>query len=57
MVPEAPYETDGGFRNHVLFPGGMTRDGDEVRIYYGAADTVECVASADIADLLAFVGA
>lgn len=55
MVPEAPYETDGGFRNHVLFPGGMTRDGDEVRIYYGAADTVECVATADINDLLAFV--
>lgn len=56
MVPEAPYETDGGFRNHVLFPGGMTQDGYEVRIYYGAADTVECAATADLADLLAFVG-
>lgn len=55
MAPEAPYEI-GGFRSHVLFPGGMTADGDEVRIYYGAADTVECVATADLADLLAFVG-
>lgn len=55
LAPEAPYETD-GFRTHVLFPGGMVADGDEVRIYYGAADTVECVASADLADLLAFVG-
>jgi beta-1,4-mannooligosaccharide/beta-1,4-mannosyl-N-acetylglucosamine phosphorylase len=57
MAPEASYEIDGGFRNDVLFPGGMIADGDEVRIYYGAADTVECLATADLADLLAFVDA
>ena len=56
MAPEADYERN-GFRNDVLFPGGMIADGDEVRIYYGAADTVECVATADLTDLLAFVGA
>lgn len=56
MVPEAEYERN-GFRGNVLFPGGMIADGDEVRIYYGAADTVECLATADLADLLGFVGA
>lgn len=54
LAPEAPYETDGGFRNHVIFPGGMVlEDGGEVKIYYGAADTVECLATAHVNDLLA----
>jgi beta-1,4-mannooligosaccharide/beta-1,4-mannosyl-N-acetylglucosamine phosphorylase len=53
MVPEAPYEIAGGFRNDVLFPGGLIDMGDgTVRIYYGAADTVECVATARIQDLV-----
>ncbi len=53
LAPEAPYEIDGGFRNNVLFPGGMILEDDgEVKIYYGAADTVECLATADLADLL-----
>jgi beta-1,4-mannooligosaccharide/beta-1,4-mannosyl-N-acetylglucosamine phosphorylase len=55
LAPETSYETS-GFRTHVLFPGGMILDGDEVRIYYGAADTVECLATADLGDLLEFVG-
>lgn len=55
IAPEAPYETDGGFRNNVIFPGGMILEEDtgEVKIYYGAADTVECLATADVDDLLA----
>jgi len=58
LAPEAPYEVDGGFRNNVIFPGGMIlEDSGEVKIYYGAADTVECLASADVADLLAMCGA
>ncbi len=58
LAPEAPYEVDGGFRNNVIFPGGMIlEDSGEVKIYYGAADTVECLASADVADLLALCGA
>jgi beta-1,4-mannooligosaccharide/beta-1,4-mannosyl-N-acetylglucosamine phosphorylase len=53
MAPEAPYETEGGFRNHVLFPGGMIlEETGEVKIYYGAADTVECLATAHIDDLV-----
>lgn len=56
LAPEAPYETSGGFRNDVVFPGGMIlEDTGEVKIYYGAADTVECLATADIGDLLDLV--
>ncbi len=53
LAPEAPYERD-GFRNDVIFPGGMIlEDSGEVKIYYGAADTVEALATADLDDLLA----
>ena len=54
MSPEAAYETSGGFRNDVIFPGGMLlEDSGEVKIYYGAADTVECLATAHVDELLA----
>lgn len=53
LVPEAPYETDEGFRTNVIFPGGMILEvSGEVKIYYGASDTVECVATADVDDLI-----
>ncbi|WP_217595820.1 glycoside hydrolase family 130 protein [Cohnella sp. GbtcB17] len=53
LAPEAPYETDGGFRNDVIFPGGMILEDDgEVKIYYGSADTVECLATAHVDDLV-----
>lgn len=53
LAPEADYETEGGFRNNVIFPGGMIlEESGEVKIYYGAADTVECLATADVNDLL-----
>jgi beta-1,4-mannooligosaccharide/beta-1,4-mannosyl-N-acetylglucosamine phosphorylase len=53
IAPEAPYETSGGYRNDVIFPGGMIlEDSGEVKIYYGAADTVECLATADVDDLI-----
>ena len=53
LVPEAPYETDGGFRNHVIFPGGMILEPDgEVKLYYGAADTVTCLATGHVGDLV-----
>lgn len=43
-----------GFREDVIFPGGMIlEDSGEVKIYYGAADTVECLATAHVDDLLA----
>jgi beta-1,4-mannooligosaccharide/beta-1,4-mannosyl-N-acetylglucosamine phosphorylase len=46
-----------GFRGSVIFPGGMLldEDGATVRIYYGAADTTECLATADLGDLLATI--
>jgi len=53
MVPEAPYEVSGGFRNHVIFPCGMIlEENGEVKIYYGAADTVTCLATAQVDDLI-----
>ena len=56
LTPEASYEVSGGFRNDVVFPGGMILEGSgEVKMYYGAADTVECLATADVDDLLKLV--
>jgi beta-1,4-mannooligosaccharide/beta-1,4-mannosyl-N-acetylglucosamine phosphorylase len=53
LTPEEPYETTDGFRTNVIFPGGMILEDDgEVKIYYGAADTVECLAFAYVDDLI-----
>jgi predicted GH43/DUF377 family glycosyl hydrolase len=44
-------------RGSVIFPGGMIlEDSGEVKIYYGAADTVECLATAHVDDLLKLCG-
>ncbi|MDH7569304.1 MAG: glycoside hydrolase family 130 protein [Armatimonadota bacterium] len=55
LVPEPQYEYEAhGFRDYVIFPGGMILEDDgTVKIYYGAADTVECLATARLDDLLA----
>jgi beta-1,4-mannooligosaccharide/beta-1,4-mannosyl-N-acetylglucosamine phosphorylase len=53
LVPEADYEVSGGFRNNVIFPcGNVPEENGEIKIYYGAADTVECLATANVDDLL-----
>ena len=40
----------------MIFPGGMIlEDSGEVKIYYGAADQVECLATCHVDDLLDFV--
>lgn len=55
MVPEAPYdyETD-GYRSYTLFPCATILEDDRtVRIYYGACDTVVCLATAKLDDLIA----
>ncbi|MCG3147577.1 MAG: Beta-1,4-mannooligosaccharide phosphorylase [Verrucomicrobiae bacterium] len=53
LTPTTDYELN-GFRGHVLFPGGMILEPNgEVKIYYGAADTVECLATAHVDDLIA----
>jgi len=52
LTPETSYEHE-GFRGDVIFPGGMIlEDSGEVKIYYGAADTVECLATAHVDDLV-----
>ena len=54
IAPELTFEADEGFRQNVIFPGGMIlEDNGEVKIYYGASDTVECLATANVKDLIA----
>ena len=54
LAPETKWETDEGFRTNVIFPGGLIPEDDgTVKIYYGASDTVECMATARLDDLLA----
>lgn len=54
LVPEEPYELD-GYRGGVIFPGGLVAEPDgTAKIYYGAADTVECLAEANIQELIDF---
>lgn len=56
IAPETEYETQGGFRSNVIFPGGLIAEEDgTVKIYYGASDTVECLAEARLSDLLELV--
>ncbi len=53
IVCDRDYELEDGFRKDVIFPGGMIlEDSGEVKIYYGASDTVECMATADVNDLI-----
>ncbi|EDM37206.1 hypothetical protein PBAL39_05388 [Pedobacter sp. BAL39] len=51
MVPTAEYETS-GFFGHVVFTNGHVVNGDELTIYYGAADEFVCGAKFSIAELL-----
>lgn len=54
IVPESHWETVEGYRTNVLFPcGAILEDDNTVRIYYGASDTVVCMATAKLDDLLA----
>ena len=53
IIADRDYENDGGFRKDVIFPCGMVLEDDgEVKIYYGASDTVTCLATANIDDLV-----
>jgi predicted GH43/DUF377 family glycosyl hydrolase len=53
LAPTARYERTGDVPN-VVFPCGLLHDqaSDELRLYYGAADTSICVASARLRDVL-----
>ncbi len=53
IVTDRDYEEENGYRTDVIFPGGLIlEDNGEVKIYYGASDTVECVATANVDDLI-----
>lgn len=54
--PDAPYERTGDV-DQVVFSCGwlLLDDGDTVRMYYGAADTSICVATASLSALLAWL--
>lgn len=56
MEPETPYELEGYFGN-VVFSNGQVVNGDEVIVYYGAADDSVCRASLSISEILAHCGA
>jgi predicted GH43/DUF377 family glycosyl hydrolase len=53
LAPTAPYERTGDVPN-VVFPCGLLHDEatGEVRLYYGAADTSVCLATAQLSELL-----
>ena len=53
LAPTAPYERTGDVPN-VVFPCGLIHDeaSDELRLYYGAADSTVCLATARLRDVL-----
>jgi predicted GH43/DUF377 family glycosyl hydrolase len=52
--PTEPYELNGDVPG-VVFPCGWIREGDEIRLYYGAADSCLGLATARLSELLEFV--
>jgi beta-1,4-mannooligosaccharide/beta-1,4-mannosyl-N-acetylglucosamine phosphorylase len=56
ISPQAPYELAGDVPN-VVFPCAALCDAETGRlaIYYGAADTVTCLAYARVDELIAFI--
>ncbi len=54
MLAEHDFERS-GFLADVVFPSGLVRRGDQLDVYYGAADTSTGVARFALADLLAAV--
>ncbi len=53
LAPEAVYEAVDGFRTNVIFPtGAILEDDGTVKVYYGAADTVIALATANVDELV-----
>lgn len=52
LYPQEIYERVGEAPNVVFTSGAILEDDGEVKIYYGAADTVQCLATARIEDLI-----
>lgn len=53
LGPRETYERVGDVPNVVFTSGAIVEDNGEVKVYYGGADTVMCVATARIEDLIA----
>lgn len=51
MVPEEHYEKYGEIPN-IAFPSGVLVNGENLEIYYGAADTYGCIATLKLSELL-----
>jgi predicted GH43/DUF377 family glycosyl hydrolase len=56
FAPEEVYEREGDVHD-VVFPCGWIADGDDLRVYYGAADTTIAVATTKISQLLEWLHA
>lgn len=54
LSPATAYETAGDVPN-VVFPCAALREGDKIAVYYGAADTVTCLAFGRISEIIAFL--
>jgi beta-1,4-mannooligosaccharide/beta-1,4-mannosyl-N-acetylglucosamine phosphorylase len=54
LAPSEEYERIGDVPN-VVFPSAALTDGDLLTVYYGAADTVVCIAHGHVSDVLAHV--
>jgi predicted GH43/DUF377 family glycosyl hydrolase len=56
LAAEATYETAGNASN-VVFPTGLLHDAatDQLRLYYGAADSTIGLATANLSDVLAYI--
>jgi predicted GH43/DUF377 family glycosyl hydrolase len=52
LSPREPYERSGLTSNVVFTSGAILEEDGEVKIYYGGADTVQCVATAHLEDLI-----
>jgi predicted GH43/DUF377 family glycosyl hydrolase len=52
LQPEAPWEVNGYVPNVVFTCGAVPEDDGSVKIYWGGADTVMCVGTAHIDDLV-----
>jgi beta-1,4-mannooligosaccharide/beta-1,4-mannosyl-N-acetylglucosamine phosphorylase len=56
LAPSAIYERVGDVPN-VCFPSSAVIEGDDLRLYYGAADTCIAIAEARLQELVGFVKA
>ncbi len=54
FVPEAEFEV-AGFVPNVVFPTGVVQDGDELLVYYGAADAVTAVVEFSLRELMELI--